>query len=162
MMRSDLEIGVNMVQTCHVCRDSSSSFPVSQGLKLLPVGFFSLYKPRKLKTYRAFICGCVCVSLSLPLSFPLLFLSLSLCLCVCFRMWGDPPGELRELLLSWFSKWILGVRSLCLENLSHTWRKGQPIRWIPDKFLIKRFFLTWYWILLISSNIGLTKFSDYS
>lgn len=42
---------------------------------------------------------------------------------VC-RLWRDPAGESRQLLLPGFPQWICCAQTLCLEDISHPWGKG--------------------------------------
>lgn len=47
------------------------------------------------------------------------------CVCVSVdRMWGQSAGQQRELLLSRFPEWILGLHALHLEDIGHTGREG--------------------------------------
>lgn len=41
------------------------------------------------------------------------------------RMWRQFTGEQWELIFTWLSQWLFSIHALHLENLRHTWRKGE-------------------------------------
>lgn len=46
-------------------------------------------------------------------------------------MWRQFTGEQWELLFTWLSQWLFSIHALHLENLGHTWRKGEIYFTLP-------------------------------